>query len=193
MCVSYHKHPYKCCYCLPLFFGVICIAAMEVFCLIGAITVMDIFCIAGSSVLLCLFVVSFINRKNVQFREALYYSYYLSLVIFLVYGVYLAITEPLNGLVKQSCDLINEYKVVWPECTEKIPDYIWVFYSTYLVLVTLFRIVFIRILYFYKEECEEQTYQKLAGQRNRTSSYGSHSSNHSHEKHHKFNPSNQMP
>ena len=92
MCVSNHKRPYKCCCCLPLFCGVICIAVMEVFCLLSAISVMDIFCIVGSSILLCLFVISFIYRKNVFVREALHWSYTVSLFVFVVYAIYLALT-----------------------------------------------------------------------------------------------------
>ena len=92
MCVSHHHHPYKCCCCMPLVCGVIFIFFMEIFCLLGAIASMDIFCIVASSVLLCLFVFSFIKHKNFYARNALYWSYLVSLVIFLVYAMYYATT-----------------------------------------------------------------------------------------------------
>ena len=92
MCISHHHHHFKCCCCLPLLAGAIFIFVMEIFCLLGAIYTTDIFCMVASSVLLCLFVISFIKHKNFHSRNALYYSYLFSLVMFLVYAIYFIMT-----------------------------------------------------------------------------------------------------
>ena len=160
MCVSHHDHHYKCCCCFPLIIGVIFVAAIEVLTLVGAIQTGDVFSIVLSSILLAMFTVSFIKRNHQKVRNSLFMSYLASLVIFLVYAIIWLCTQSLAELTARTCNTINRTDDIWSSCYDDISNFIWVFIIIYLLLIVLVRGFFVRILYYYKEECRnEQAYE----------------------------------
>ena len=96
MCISTDHTPYKCCCCIPLMCVAIIIAALEGLNLFFAVTFMDIYGIVISSIILIMFIISFIRPSNYNVRKSLCLTYFVSLILFLVYFLYFLFTEDMD-------------------------------------------------------------------------------------------------
>ena len=156
MCLTHtDAPPYKCWCCCgcPIICGVVLIAVYEVFNLMAAIQFFDIGGIVVSSILLIGFLISFVKRESHFVRRSLFYTYGISLILFLInLGLYL-FTNSLDNLCETTCNFMD-YVTDWNDCPEDMGDLIWVFISVYTLIILLVRVFFIRILYYYAKEAE---------------------------------------
>ena len=124
------------------------------------------------SILSLWFIGSFVQRENHKFRKSLFGSYALSFAIMLIYILYMLIfDDSMGSIVDRTCDLVTDTRINWKNCNDFLSDFFWLFMGIYLVFYILIKLFFVRILYYYAKEienenAEDRRYAKLEGETN---------------------------
>ena len=124
------------------------------------------------SVITIWFVGSFVQRHNYNFRRSLFMSYGLSFAILLIYILYMLIfDDSVDNIVDRTCDLVTDTRINWKNCNDFLSDFFWLFMGIYLIFYVLIKLYFVRILYYYAKEienenAEDRRYSKLDGETN---------------------------
>ena len=104
MCIN-HKEAghYKCCCCCPLSCGVVILAIVEAFALIGNILLLDIYGILTSSIIMISFFIACCQRENVLVRRGLFLIYAFFLACSVVYMIVFCATVDIDSYVSSLC------------------------------------------------------------------------------------------
>ena len=150
MCIN-HKEAghYKCCCCCPLSCGVVILAIVEAFALIGNILLLDIYGILTSSIIMISFFIACCQRENVLVRRGLFLIYAFFLACSVVYMIVFCATVDIDSYVSSLCLSLMS---VGSGCYDTISGTFWGFFAAYAITVLLLKLFFVRILYYWYQE-----------------------------------------